>query len=182
MRKLGILLTVMVAATLGYSGTASAQEQICGLTEEIAGGAEGSPIDDTTAGLDADCKESVAEQKVNVNETLCGLSKDVGELTAPELGGAVDTVHGGVHEAETGLEEGGVPDIIDADHPCAAGNGGGGGDDDDTGDDDDNTEVEAVQRTNATADGGLPRTGGELFAGAGLGLMSLGALVRRFLP
>lgn len=181
MRKLGILLAVMVAATLGYSGTATAQEQICGLTEEIAGGAEGSPIDDTTAGLDADCKESVAEQKVNVNETLCGLSKDVGELTAPELGGAVDTVHGGVHEAETGLEEGGVPDIVDADHPCAAGDD---DDDDDNGNGngDDDTQVEAVQRNNATPDGGLPRTGGELFAGAGLGLMSLGALVRRFLP
>ncbi len=186
MRKLGIILAVMIAATLGYSGTASAQQaELCDqVIGGIADGAAESPIDDTTAGLQDDCNESFTEQKVNVNETLCGLSSDVGETLDPALGDAVDQVHGGVHGAEEALEDGGLPDIVDADHPCEAegtntNNTPPPADDDD---DDDDPVVEAVQRSNATADGGLPRTGGELFAGAGFGLMSLGALVRRFLP
>lgn len=185
MRKLGIILAVMIAATLGYSGTASAQQaELCDqVIGGIADGAAESPIDDTTAGLQDDCNESFTEQKVNVNETLCGLQSDVGETLDPALGDVVDQVHGGVHEAEKALEDGGLPDIVDADHPCAADEDPPeGDDDDDTNGDDDDTQVEAVQRSNATADGGLPRTGGELFAGAGFGLMSLGALVRRFLP
>lgn len=39
----------------------------------------------------------------------------------------------------------------------------------------------AVQGANAAADGSLPRTGGELFAGAGFGLMLLGTVARRFI-
>lgn len=181
MRKLGIILAVMVAATLGYSGTASAQEQICEVTGGLADGTADSPINDTTAGLDGDCNESVAEQKLNANQTLCGLEKDVAESPLAPASEAVAGVHGGLDDnVEPPLDEN-IADIVDFDHPCAAGDD----DDDDDGNgngDDDDAQVEAVQRSNATADGGLPRTGGELFAGAGLGLMSLGALVRRFLP
>lgn len=184
MRKLGIILAVMIAATLGYSGTASAQsqEQFCNdVIGGIAEGAADSPIDDTTAGAQADCNSSdPTAPNIDLNNTLCGLEKDVTETVEP-LGAVPAGVHGGLDDFEDMAEPEGFPDVLDFDHPCGAEDPPG-DDDDNNGDDDDGDEVAAVQRSNATADGGLPRTGGELFAGAGLGLMSLGALVRRFLP
>lgn len=188
MRKLGIVIAITAAATLGFTGHASAQSQedFCdGVIGAIAEGGADSPINDTLAGAQKSCNQSTPPPELHVvaDPLLCGLEKDVGEVLDPALGEAVGSVHGGLDEIETQAEAGGFPDIVDFDHPCVTegggggGNGGGGG-----GNGGGGGGAPAVQAANAAPDGGLPRTGGELFAGAGFALMSLGALVRRFLP
>lgn len=186
MRKLGIVIALVAAATLGsfgFAGTASAQEEVQGpLCDQVIGGVAGAtvdtPINDTTAGAQDSCNQSFEESKVVADPLLCGVEKDVTELVEP-LGAVPAGVHGGLDDLEDTLEGGGFPDIVDFDHPCnvvvdsTSTNGGGSAP---------NGPSAQVQAANATADGGLPRTGAELFAGAGFALMSLGALVRRFLP
>lgn len=194
MRKLGIILAVMIAATLGYSGTASAQQAepirpVCDAFQSAADGAPdgdpvngtGEPFTSTFQGAADSCNESIDNDTVMPTQLLCGITDGLTNAGVPDPpAGVPAAVNDGAVDQPL-VDDGTLPTDFypcdDGDDGCTENCGNGPGDDDD-----DDAEVGAVQRSNATADGGLPRTGGELFAGAGFGLMSLGALVRRFLP
>jgi hypothetical protein len=203
MRKIGILIALIAAATLGISGTASAQE------EEITGvgGAAGCPINNAFAEGGApdfaamggqDCsgypalKNPADDEGASIQTYVCGV---VGAtLTASALadGTLNDSVKsdpmwqdncpaGGEKTCEEDPTQAKCPDGDDDDGNDDGnddddddGNGGGGGDDTDV--------AGEVVAQNAASDGSLPRTGGgELLAGLGFGLTSLGAVVRRFI-
>jgi len=190
MRKLGILIAITAAATLGIAGTASAQvdlpvdvpvdaangheETLCpaidGVVGTVVGG--GLPADDTQKGLNETCTTSNQDDGLLPSPTLCGIQKDITDGGGADIAAVVDQVHGTLAGATADLPG------VNLKHPCSVG-----------GDDNGGTKTTSggkgggsdVQANNAAADGSLPRTGGELFAGAGFGLLSLGALVRRFI-
>ncbi|HVM41294.1 MAG TPA: hypothetical protein VM618_11015 [Acidimicrobiia bacterium] len=192
MRKLGIIFAIATAATLGFGGSAYAdghEEAVCTAVDGVVGAVvdSGLPLDDTQAGLNETCVQTNTTNGLSPSPLLCGLSKDVGEVVDPALGGAIDDpVHGQVVAGvDGGLEATPLAGVLTTDYPCDGDDpnppknntnnpptttGGGGG------------PAPEVLANNAAADGGLPRTGGpEMLAGLGLGLTSLGALARRFI-
>lgn len=195
MRKLGILIATLAVTALTVVGFAASpaqaeghEETLCPAVDGVTGAVVdgGVPLDDTAAGGTESCVQSglpLAGNGLVLDPLLCGLEKDITEEIHEGLGGAVGSVHGGLDDAEDALEEGGLPEnIVGFDHPCKAeptdkkitpkpdpGNGGGGAE-----------VAPQVLANNAAGDGGMPRTGGELFAGAGFALASVGALIRRF--
>lgn len=170
MKKLGIFLALTAAGVLGLADTASAQEdQPVNTIKSV-----GCPIDASTAGINPDGQcdgfEAVTPDEAGVRGYLCGVLDGM-DADAAALGMPGDT---------TDLTDS-IPPAKEQRDQCP-------GDDDDD-DDDGSGKVDfsdggavTVQAQNATADGALPRTGGELFAGAGLVLMASGALFRRLLP
>lgn len=184
MRKLGIVIALSAAATLGLAGHASAdghEDTLCPVLDDFAAGAaenDGEPLTSTFEGAAKTCKQSNQSVGLQPSPLLCGVAKGLdarpgGDLGQPTLGS--DTV-GAVND---GLADN-VPENPVVGFQKCGGAGGGGKDPSPSGGG--GGAAPQVLAANATADGGLPRTGGELFAGAGFAVMSLGALIRRFLP
>lgn len=195
MRKLGIVIALTAAATLGsigFAGTASADGHEEALCSNITGnpiaenfgqdpsGGGGEPLASIVEGAHETCVETNMGVGLQPSGLLCGAAKGLDARPGADLGqpigsmtvGAVnDGLAGGVPaNPVVGFQACGDPTPPPPAPPSGGGSkpAAGGG--------------STVQGANAAADGGLPRTGGELFAGAGFALMSLGALVRRFLP
>ncbi|HLG01433.1 MAG TPA: hypothetical protein VI916_13280 [Acidimicrobiia bacterium] len=166
MRKLGIVIALTAAATLGsfgFAGTASAQSlrDLPAGGNEICDGAAGfegqaGPFEPVRAGFeDNACNAGGGGGANPLCDVLVALPAELAPVTGPV---------GGQAGCATTPPPPPAPPAGPSNNPPAAGGG------------------STVQGANAAADGSLPRTGGELFAGAGFALMSLGALVRRYLP
>lgn len=169
MQKLGIFFAATTVALLGMAGTASAQEPPVNTIKSA-----GCPIDAATAGVNPDGQcdgyEAPSQDMVGFNSYLCGIADGLDADAAANGQPAPNDLSDGVRSVAEG-------------NPVEAGDCSG---DDDDDDDDDGTanggngsdHVAAAQAQNASADGTLPRTGG--FSIAGFGLVSFGALLRRF--
>lgn len=188
MRKLGIVIAIAAAATLGLAGTASAQspetiqEGVVDVVKSVGCPLEQGPIDGGSG--ECDDHPDLTPDQEGITTYVCGVTNAVldgvennggGELSNAiknDLGPLSEQYQANcAAEAGGGGNGGGGNGGGNNGGGNNGGGGGGGGDVDDT-----------VKANNATDDGGLPRTGGELFAGAGLGLAGLGSLIRRFLP
>ncbi|HLG01434.1 MAG TPA: hypothetical protein VI916_13285, partial [Acidimicrobiia bacterium] len=176
MRKLGIVIALTAAATLGsigFAGTASAQgslpidDPVCTTLDSIADGSaenpqgpngNNEPFDSTFAGAAKTCHESVANDQLRPSPLLCGITKGLTNAGFPDPPAGVPA------EINDGAVDQGANDLpIWAFEKC----GDSDDDDDDDGDGSNNPPAAggggaAVQGANAAADGGLPRTGGEL--------------------
>lgn len=194
MRKLGIVVAIAAAAlyTLGFSGVASAQEQLkpaCDVFQQIhdqaapndPSGGGGEPVASSAQGLADSCNNSIDDQKVEPSPALCGVAKGLDAVPGEQLG--TDIGSQTVGAVNDGLADN-VPDnpLIGLDKCAQAPDGNGGPTTNPPSQGSPNQQPQVLAQ-NATADGSMPRTGvnGELFAGAGLGLLGLAAFGRRFL-
>lgn len=197
MRKLGIVIALSAAATLGIAGTASAQVDppvdppvdAAAAQDDAQNVAEAvgcPPANATPLGAQAPGGACTGypvptPDQAGITKYVCGVVNSVNTLTKNNFPAPLNV---GYEGAPANPATDAIKSNCKVDTDCAktntcptdkgktntnGGGGGGGGN-------------AAVQAANAGGDGSLPRTGGELFAGAGFGLMSLGALVRRFLP
>lgn len=197
MRKLGIVTTVagLLLAVFGVSEMAYAdghEETVCptftdnevanNFDQDPTPGAKGEPLKSTLEGARESCEESSTDAGLHPSGLLCGLARGLDARPGTEMGAKIgsDTVGA----ANDGLAKDAPDNPVVGFEACPTPGGGnpptttttdpGGGGDDGPGPE--------VKGRNQTADGGLPRTGGGLFAGLGFGLAGVGALARRFLP
>lgn len=201
MRKLGIVTAVagLLLAVFGVSEMAYAdghEESLCptftdnelanNFDQDPTPGAKGEPLKSSVEGAQESCEESSTENGLQPSGLLCGLADGLDARPGTEMDATIgsDTVGAandgfaenapdnpvvGFEACETPGGENEPPTTTTTD----PGDGNGGGDD---------GPGPEVKGRNQTADGGLPRTGGGLFAGLGFGLAGVGALARRFLP
>lgn len=194
MRKLGILIATLAVTALTVVGFAASpaqaqssddfKEGVCEgvIQDRLAEGArenDGEPLTSTFDGAAESCRQSADEMKLKPSPLLCGIAKGLDARPGGELGStAVVPVNDGIAGSPIGdtpvatfeacpTEPQADPGPTKENPP--AGNGGGGAE-----------VAPQVLANNAAGDGGMPRTGGELFAGAGFALASVGALIRRF--
>lgn len=169
MQKLSMFFAAVIAATLGFAGTAAAQEPPVNTIKAV-----GCPIEQSTpaAGGSGECDdfEAPSQDMAGFNSYLCGVADGIDADAEANGQPAPNPLSDGVR----GVAEG---------NPAEAGDCSGDDDDDDDDDGDGNggngdDGVSAAQAQNAAADGSLPRTGGALPM-AGFVVASLGALTRR---
>lgn len=182
MRKLGILIAIAGIAALGFSGTAVAQEAETDAVKSVGcplNNSPQSPGDGAPAGEECEGYEGFdfEDPEGSLPTYVCGVVDGVLGVTSEHVSGDIeDGVTSDENYQDNCVKPTQDPDPDDPDGPDD-GNGGSGN----IGSNSGGSPDPEVKGKNQTANGGLPRTGGELFAGAGLGLAGLGTFLRRFL-
>ncbi len=186
MRKLGILIAIAGIAALGFSGTAVAQEaEVTDAVKSVGcplNNSPQSPGDGAPAGEECEGYEGFdfEDPEASLTTYVCGVAKGAFGITTEHISPDIEE---GITSDENYQENCVEPTGCEGDEcndPNDPGDDGGNGKGD-IGSNSGGSPDPEVKGKNQAADGGLPRTGGELFAGAGLGLAGLGTFLRRFL-